>query len=113
VTTPPYPGIQVAVKPGGLTTNQHILHVIIAALTCGIWLPIYLLIALGSPVKRVEVFAPPGTPPTAIEAARAQAMVLSPDEEATASRKRIGLALVLGGTLVLLIAVCVGVTRTG
>ena len=83
-------------KPGGLSGTWHAIHILLTVVTAGAWLLIYLLAALASPIKRVEVTAPAGTPPAAIDAARQTALQLTPEEQVAASRKRTGTLIVLG-----------------
>jgi hypothetical protein len=105
---PPQGGVYAITKPG-MSGAEHVVHVIVSLLTCLFWLPVYLLIFLTRPVKRVEVMAPYGTPPDVIEAARRDAMQLTPDEQATTERRRNSMWLLLVVTI-LPVGLCVLVT---
>jgi hypothetical protein len=75
------------VKPG-MSSTEHAVHLIVAFFTCGAWLVGYLLFALAAPPKKVEVIAAFGTPPEIIDAARRQALLLTPAEAAIANQRR-------------------------
>jgi hypothetical protein len=68
---PPQP--QVINKPGGLSSAAHIGHIIASIMTCGTWLPFYLLFVLFAPTRRAEVIVPLGADPQAVAAAYATA----------------------------------------
>lgn len=106
-----YPGIQITMKPGGLSSGAHAVNVILSLLSLGLWLPVYGVAALGAPIKRVDVTAPAGTPADAIEAARRQALALTPEEQVTAHRKRIGLAILLPLLILGPCVLCIAATR--
>jgi hypothetical protein len=56
----------------GLTTNQHILHLLISVFTFGLWIPVWIILAArrvrtvtpGDPSAPMPVW-PPQTPPSA------------------------------------------------
>lgn len=78
---PPHqPQPQIVTKPGGLSGAAHAVHILICFVTCGLWIPGYLLFILLAPDKRVEVIAPYGTDPQAVAIARAHAEQLTPQE---------------------------------
>jgi hypothetical protein len=68
---PPPP--QVVTKPGGLSSAAHAGHIIACILTCGVWLPFYVLFILFAPNRRTEVIVPYGADPVAVQAAYAAA----------------------------------------
>ncbi len=102
--TPDPSGIQVHTKPGGLTTNEHILHVVVLICTGGLWLPAYALFYLFAPMKRVEIYAPQGADPQAVARVRMQAEALSPAEESI-KHQRLVIVLVM---VVAWLALCGG-----
>ena len=58
-------GISPATRPG-LTTSQHILHLLLTVFTCGLWLPVWIYLANRSvrPVRGGDPSAPmPEWPP--------------------------------------------------
>ena len=61
-TTPNPYGIQVVTSPGGLSDTAHIVNVIVVLMTCGLWIPVYILLALTAPKVNAQVT--PSTPPT-------------------------------------------------
>lgn len=76
----------------GMHSGIHVANIILSILTCGAWLPFYLLIAMVMPAKRVRVMAPFGTPPHLIDEARRQALQLTPAEQARVKSRNQGLA---------------------
>ena len=104
----PY-GIQVTTSPGGLSQTAHILNVIVVLCTGGLWLLPYLLIVLLAPKRTAQVYAPPGTPQVAIEAARAAAVELTPAEAADRRRTLIGFGIFVG----VVFLACIGVWLWG
>jgi hypothetical protein len=99
----PY-GIQVVMKPGGLSSTAHLVNVIVVLLTCGLWIPVWIILAIAAPVKQAEVMAPPGTPQDAINAAYNAAVELTPDERANRNRTFLVFGILAGGVVLL----CVG-----
>ena len=59
-------GISPATRPG-LTTSQHILHLLLTVFTCGLWLPVWIILAIRStrtvtpadPAAPMPVWPPP------------------------------------------------------
>lgn len=56
----PPPHAYVVTKPGGLSGAAHAVHLLIVLFTCGLWLPVYLIIAFVSSARgsRTEVMTP-------------------------------------------------------
>lgn len=100
-----YPGLQVIVKPG-MSSTEHAIHLIAAFFTCGVWLIGYLLFALAAPPKKVEVIAPYGTPPEIVDAARRQALELTPAEAAIAKQRRTVMLWTILPILTLIVGFC-------
>jgi hypothetical protein len=108
---PAAPNLQIVTRPGGLSSTAHVVNVIAVLISCGLWLPIYVLMWLAAPMKRVDVIAPAGTPLTAIEAARAQALQLTPEELVVVkSRRRAILILFLVIPAIIAVLVVIGAT---
>ena len=79
----PAPSVAVAVSGGG---TNHALHLVLTVLSCGMWLPIWILIAIfesvGRPAASVAVGGPGGT---------------------SVSTRRPGTALIVGGVFLALV----------
>ena len=97
---PPQP--QVVTKPGGLSSTAHVVHIILCFLTCGVWIPGYVLIWLFAPQRRTEVIVPVGADPQAVRQAYASTD-LTPEERRIHNRK----VLYLGIALAALFVACV------
>lgn len=107
-----YPGLQVIIKPG-MSSTEHAIHIIVSLFTCGAWLIGYLLFALAAPPKKVEVIAPYGTPPEIVDAARRQALLLTPAEQAIADQRRKTLLWTVVPILLLVVGICAWVSLGG
>jgi hypothetical protein len=101
------PQLQIVNRPGGLSPSAHVLNVIAALISCGFWLPFYVIIWLSAPMKRVDVVAPAGTPLNVIEAARMQALQLTPGELAVVKNRRRAILVIFLGVPALLVALIV------
>ena len=61
---PPHPPVQIVYKPGGLSSAAHAVHILICFMTCGLWIPGYILFMLGAAGTRTEVIVPVGAQPS-------------------------------------------------
>lgn len=104
--TPDPSGITVQIKPGGLTTNEHILHAIVAFCTGGLWLPGYAAFYLFAPLKRVEVWASAGVDPQLVARRRMEAEALTPVEQGIKRQRVIVVACLLGAWLLVCGGAC-------
>lgn len=86
--------IQVVTKPGGLSGGVHAVNIVVCLLTCGLWIPGYFAFAVLAPRRRVDVLAPPGTDVRLVEAARAQALMYTPEERRSHNRRLLAVAVV-------------------
>lgn len=98
----PYAGIHVTTQPG-LSSAAHAINVVLSVLSCGFWLPLYLLIVLASPPKRVMLSAAAGTPPHLIDEARRAALQLTPAEQGALRSRNIGLGVAAGVIALILV----------
>lgn len=82
------PAPQLIVKPGGLTTGEHLGHIVAIFFTCGLWLPGYIYFAARAPRARYEVAIPYGADPAAVRALYEQVAVMNaaPQVQGTPSR---------------------------
>src|SRR5574342_1344965 len=55
-------GAYLVTKPGGLSGTAHAVHILICLLTCGLWIPGYILFIIFAPAQRQEVITPYGQP---------------------------------------------------
>jgi hypothetical protein len=83
MTAPQRPTPYVITKPGGLSTQEHAIHLIAALFTCGAWLIGYALFAYYAPKVRYEMVIPYGADPADVEALRAQ---MTPQQQAAQPR---------------------------
>jgi hypothetical protein len=102
--TQPQP--QLIVKPGGLTTGEHLVHILVVLVTCGLWIPGYIYFAVKAPKARYEVAIPYGADPAAVQALYAQVAAMNaapqvqpdtrtPEERKAQHRQSIQIAVIV------------------
>jgi uncharacterized membrane protein len=85
-----YSDIYVTVTKG-MPTSSHLLHIALVIVTCGLWLPVYGVLAVVGR-KRATVMAPAGTPQHIVDQVAVEAEMETPEE--TRSRRRaVGIAV--------------------
>lgn len=101
------PRIQVTYLPGGLSPATHAVHIVIAILTCGLWLPIYIILVGTAPLRRVQVSAPAEVPPAEVDAVRQRLATLTPEERRRANNRTLTALLIAAFPVLVLILVSV------
>jgi len=109
----PGPQPQLIVKAGGLTTGEHLAHIVGLVFTAGLWLPFYIYFAVRAPKARYEVMVPYGADPAAVQALYAQVAAANgqtpqtPEQIAEARTQSRQIAIVIAIGVVVIFAVLV------